>query len=458
MNKFSKVPPFSTILYWLKKKGRARQILSGGLATIVSTGGSLCIKLLSSAILSRLLLPEAFGLLSIVSLVLTAMTMLSDVGISTAIVRSKYFNNPRFLNTAWTMSILRGFGLWIVLCLLSTPIAYLYSTPELASMLCVAGVIFPIAGATSTKVAVKRREIELSKLAVIEIACQLFSLVVTIVAALTLRSAWAFIIGWIAGDSARVILGHSQLQGFRNKVEFDQTFAKQLFHFGIWIFLATSAGFLAFHGEKLVLSGALETSDFGLYSIASNFAAIPVNLSETLFYSLLFPIYSQLNSIDNAVDARRARQLRNSLTLVLIFMSLGMAIFAIPVINILLDPKFAAAGPLATLILLCSIPRIIIRGAAFVMLARGDSRAYAVWIMSVGLSQLAICYPAANSYGVSGAVVAQAASYVVSYPVFAFYCRKCVKWDPLFDLPLLVGAGLMILLGLHLLNIDQITT
>ena len=64
-------------------------------------------------ILTRILFPEAFGLMALVTVVLVASANFSDVGITPAILKDKRGHDPVFLNTAWTIQIGRG----VILCL-----------------------------------------------------------------------------------------------------------------------------------------------------------------------------------------------------------------------------------------------------------------------------------------------------------------------------------------------------
>ena len=57
------------------------------------------------------MLPEAFGIMALVNVLIQGLTMFSDVGIEPAIVQHRRGDEPRFYNTAWTVQILRGFVL-----------------------------------------------------------------------------------------------------------------------------------------------------------------------------------------------------------------------------------------------------------------------------------------------------------------------------------------------------------
>ena len=85
--------------------------------TTVSYGIVQVIRLLSNVILARLLAPPLFGLMLIVNTIRTGVELLSDVGINQNIVSHKEGASPDFVDTAWTLQMLRGLFLGAVFLL-----------------------------------------------------------------------------------------------------------------------------------------------------------------------------------------------------------------------------------------------------------------------------------------------------------------------------------------------------
>src|SRR6056297_1850851 len=91
---------------------RARA-MRGSMLTIVSFGGQNVLRLGSNLVLTRILFPEAFGLMALVQVFIVGLQMFSDVGIQTSVIRSKRGDDPASLHTAWTFQVLRGVLLWL---------------------------------------------------------------------------------------------------------------------------------------------------------------------------------------------------------------------------------------------------------------------------------------------------------------------------------------------------------
>src|SRR4051794_20999694 len=80
--------------------------------TVAGFGSSQVIRFGSSIILARLLTTSDFALAGIVGIVMGMLQQFSDIGLGPAIIQSRRGDDPRFLNTAWTMAAVRGVFLW----------------------------------------------------------------------------------------------------------------------------------------------------------------------------------------------------------------------------------------------------------------------------------------------------------------------------------------------------------
>src|SRR5688572_1219523 len=75
---------------------------------------ALVIRLAGNLLLARIMLPEAFGVMAVVMTVVLALMLLSDIGSGTVVVQSERGSDEAFLNTAWTVQVIRGFGIWVL--------------------------------------------------------------------------------------------------------------------------------------------------------------------------------------------------------------------------------------------------------------------------------------------------------------------------------------------------------
>ena len=279
--------------------GLKARALRGSAWTTVGFGTSQVIRLLSNLLLTRLLFPEAFGLMAIIQVFMQGLAMFSDVGIGPSIIQNRRGDDPAFLNTAWTLQVIRGFGLFAFTCLISVPVAYFYHEPSLMTLMPVAGLSAVIAGFNPTKLITANRKLFLGRITVIDIAAQIISVATLVVLAWSLNSVWALVLGGLVGGIAKLFFVHKFISGIKNKFCWDSDSLRSMVHFGKWIFLSSILGFFVQQGDKLVLATFMSTAELGIYSIAFFLASAPLALNQKLNHLIFFPIYSELKDLSS---------------------------------------------------------------------------------------------------------------------------------------------------------------
>ncbi len=159
------------------------RVVGGSFWTVMRFGMTNLIRLVTNIILTRMLLPEAFGLMALVSALMTGLGMFSDMGLAASIVQNKRGDEKSFLDTAWTLQILRGFVLWGFAALFSEAMALGYGMAELGPLILVGGLTTVIAGFNSMALHRMRRHLEIRKLAAIDISGQSLAGIATIACA-----------------------------------------------------------------------------------------------------------------------------------------------------------------------------------------------------------------------------------------------------------------------------------
>src|SRR6056297_1121936 len=220
---------------------------------VVSFGGTNFLRLASNLILTRLLFPEAFGLMAMVQVVMAGLEMISDTGVRTSIVQNRRGDEPSFLNTAWSIQIARGVLLWLIVLLISNPVAQFYEQPMLAQLLPIAGMVAILKGFESTKLATANRKLVMGRMTMLELGSQMFGILMMVVLAISTQSVWALVVGGLFGATLRMILSHTYLPGPNNRLQWDMTAFHEIFHFGKYIFVASLAGFLVIHADRVIL-------------------------------------------------------------------------------------------------------------------------------------------------------------------------------------------------------------
>jgi O-antigen/teichoic acid export membrane protein len=264
--------------------------------TLVGYGGSQALRLLNNLIMWRLLFPEAFGLMALVNVFFTGIYLFSDVGIGPSIVQHDRGDDPTYLNTAWTIQVIREFLVCSSAMLLAGPMAAFYNQPQLSTLIRAAALAALISGFNSTRLFTQTRRISLGRLTALDFASQTAGLVTMIVWAWFHRSIWALIVGSVASNAVRLVLSHTFLPGIRNRFRWDPASVRTLLRFGRWIFVSTMLTFMVMQSDRLVFGKVIPIGMLGVYSIASTWAGMAGTIVNRILNSVLFPLLSRLHS------------------------------------------------------------------------------------------------------------------------------------------------------------------
>jgi O-antigen/teichoic acid export membrane protein len=207
--------------------------------TILSHGGGQIVRLASNLIVTRLLFAEYFGLMALVNVFLLGLELFSDIGIGPALVQSKR-DDPDFVNTVWTLQVVRGLALCSIAMFLAVPFADFYEQPVLVSLIRVTALSAVIQGFASPAIFTQMRELRLKRPEILQFGTQVVGAVVTVAVAGVTRSIWSLVVGGIVSSMLRTVLSHVWLPGIRSRFRFDREAARYVRSFGSWIFSARS--------------------------------------------------------------------------------------------------------------------------------------------------------------------------------------------------------------------------
>ncbi len=421
------------LLGYLKGDGmRARAIRSSGF-TFLKLGGHNILRLASNLILTRLLFPEAFGIMALVQVVLSGVTMFSDFGIRGSIIQDKRGTDPNFLNTAWTVQIVRGLLLGLIVLFAARAISEFYETPLLRELLLVSAAVPVIQGFASTRLASASRELYIGRMVGLQLGAQFVAIIVTIFLAWWLETVWALVFGALVGPALVTILSHVVIPGIRNRPRFDIDALKRLFAFGKYIYLGTIAGFFVNQGDKVVLGKFISLGELAIYNIALFLASVPILLGQSLLGSVVFPLYARRPPWESRENRRKIQRSRFFMTGVLLSGLLVLALIGEVLVTVLFDERYHGAGPLVIVIALSAMPRIILQSYPTLPLAYGHSGRFASLNIALAVSQLALVFLGAKFAGVIGAAVAPALSYLLYYPFLVVMVRRYQGWDVAHD-------------------------
>ena len=422
---------------------RARAIRAS-LMSIVSIGGSQVIRLASNLVLTRLLFPEAFGIMAIASVVVGGVQLFSDVGLRQSVVQSDRNKDPDFLDTVWTVQAIRGGILFAALVLLAYPVSVFYDEPLLAAIIPVSALGVLISGLSSVRVMTLSRELVLGRVTMIGLGSYVASSLVTILLAWWTQSIWALPIGGLTAPLLTTIATHTLLPGRADRLRLDPAAVRELFGFGKYILLSTLAAFFITQADRAILGKFVALEELAFYNIAFFLATAPIMIGNALAGYTVFPLYAQRPPKESAANARNLEKARASVTAVLIF---GTAIFALLgpwLVGILYDPRYQSAGPIVTLIAMASLPSLITITHGQEILAAGRSGRFAILVISKAIVRVAVLAALVPTAGTVGAAIALFVAELLYYPIMVALVRPFGTWSPRHDALAMLASALVV--------------
>ncbi|MDP5305990.1 oligosaccharide flippase family protein [Paracoccus spongiarum] len=401
------------------------------------------IRLASNLILTRLLFPDAFGLMALVTMFVLGVVMMTDVGLTPSIMQSKRGDDPKFLNTAWSVKMMLHGFYFVVICLLAWPAAQFYDAPQLVQLMPAVGASLLIGGLVSPNIEHAMRHIRLGMVTKIDLASQAASVAAMVLFALATRSIWALVFGQFVAAGVKAALTRHYLPGPATRFEMDRDALHELIHFGKWITLSSACGFVLSQGDKAVLGKYLSLEQLGVYNIGFFLASFPMALAENITGRTIIPVYRDSPPQESAQNFATVRRMRMGLSAIVMSMIAVMALGGPWIIDLLYDIRYQGAGPIVALIACAQVPVVLGMTYPQAALAAGDSRSPSLLTMLRAGVQIAAFLIGAEMGGLAGAIIGQM---LAGWVLHLFIIRLAIRhrvWDPLHD-ALFAAVGLLV--------------
>ncbi|MHC8308084.1 oligosaccharide flippase family protein [Pseudomonas sp. GT1P32] len=334
---------------------RKRAIFAGAwnLGALVT---SQAVRLGGNLIMARLLMPEMFGIMIIATTVSVVIHLLSDVGLRQNIIQSPRGDDPVFLNTVWTVQIVRGFILFASTLLIAgfawfaqvinlwSP-GSTYAAPELPLVLAITGLSALIYGFQSTKVDVAVRAFQQKKVVLAEFASQISGLLVMLLIGYFTRSIWSLVGAGLVSALVGLLLGHFWFKGPHNRLQWDRSALQELVVFGRWILLSSAVGVLAMNGDRIWFGGSMSAAELGVYSIAVLILGAITLGAQRLVGAVALPAFSEASRSNDTVRLRALYdRFRLIIDIALLFITGLLWVISPLIIHWLYDERYAEAG------------------------------------------------------------------------------------------------------------------
>jgi len=261
--------------------------------------GELAVKLIApitNMILARLLLPEVFGIVATISVVISLSELLADSGFAKAIIQRDFLNPEEFnksASTAFWTTISMSFVLFIVILIFNEQIAALVGSPGYGTALSIASIQIPIHAISSIHLAILKRNFKFQKIFWVRLVSALIPITISTTLALLNFSYWSLIISSVVSVLIQTIL-IIILTKWMPKFFFGFSHLKQMFAFSFLTLIEALLVWLNSSLDIFVIVYIFDSSLTGMFRLASTTTHSFLNIVTAVFIPVLFSSLSRL--------------------------------------------------------------------------------------------------------------------------------------------------------------------
>ncbi len=433
-----------------------KRVLQSAAWTLLGFSGAQVLRLAANLIMTRMLDPSMFGVMAIVTTIMVGVSLFTDLGFRENIIQSKRGDEPDFLNTVWTLQVLRGLLLWGLSILagiaiwLAQNLAFVqshsaYADPRLPWVIPFTSISLVFMAFEPTWTTTSIRKLEQAKLTMIELGSQLGGLLLGLGWIVVDKSIWALAFISVGASVVRIVMVYRLMDGPRNHWHLEPQAIHEVLHFGKWLFLTSITGFLFMNGDRLLLGGLVSAHELGIYTVAYFMMNALGEVARKLYSNVAFPAISE--TIRHAPDTtyRVYYKFRSIFDSVLLLATGMLYESSSLLINFLYDSRYVAAGHMLKILSLSVIGlRYSIVDQCLIAFGKPKLLLYLIILRTI---TLLTCIPwAYHVYGMDGVLWAIVVSNIVSVPLALLYMRQfglfSLRYEMLTLAPLPIGMAI----------------
>jgi O-antigen/teichoic acid export membrane protein len=372
--------------------------------------------------LARFLLPTDFGLVAVALTLVQIVEAVLEIPVGQVLVRSEAITRD-LLDTAFTISLLRGLLLAAAVGICAEPFSFFYHDSRLVWLLLVLS-IAPVARGLASPAMVRfAKKIDFRRDLIIEFSAKIVAMACSVTLAVTTRSYWAIAAGTVAGPLAMMSLSYAFAP---HRPRLTLSHWSSFAHFVGWSTASQLVTALNWQIDRLLLGRFVSKTELGAFSLAGDLAAIPEQaLVSPISRSLLAAFAAVGQERDRLADAY-SRAATAMLTIGLPVM-LGLSLLAEPAVRLALGPKWQMSVPMLQWLALTLIAPLFTSPLKSLAMAVGRTDVF----LRRNVLELSLTVPVVAAgaywYGVGGVIAARMAISVVMALVATLLVRQLIQ-------------------------------
>ncbi len=372
-------------------------------------------------VIARFLGPEYVGMLGIAMLVLAILNTFTQVGFAAALIQKKD-DIKTYLDTAWSLGIIRAGLIITILYFLAPYAAVFFKEPRIINIIRVISLTVLLDALNNIGVTYFRKELDFKKHFFFRSSATLVDTVVAISFAVVYRNVWALVAGKLTASCVKLAISYL-IHPYRPRFTMDTKKALELWKFSKHILGSSILRFFILQGDDIVLAKMLGTPVLGLYRYAYRISNMVATEISDMIAQVAFSAYSKLQ--DNKEKLRVGYFKTIQVVSLIVFpIAGGIIILAYELIYVVLGDQWLPMEQAMQILCVLGLLKCFQRAPAFKAVGRPDVITKLSIIRFVVLA--ITIYPLTKTLGMAGTSLSVLISCLSSQP-FAFrYLQKLI--------------------------------
>ena len=381
------------------------RVLSAGLILMAGMAVAKLLDLVGMLLVARMVSPEGFGIVATCLITYQFVAVITQMNTSDALIQRETLEE-RDLDRAFSLNMVRGLIIYIVLLISSLPISWMIDNPDVIPVLSVMGLGQVLFGLRNPKLVEFKRKVRPLRPALTELIGKTVGFIALAIVAYVTQSYWAIVVGMVFGQLVSVVISYL-FAPYRPRLEFRGI--GWLLSFSIWFNLNSIANAINAQFDRFYTGYALDEVALGIYTLATS-------IGTQLIWALAAPLMNALFA-GLALVKSEPEKLKNAYLLgqQVIFISMipigvGLALIAKPLTLFLLGEEWLAVAPVIAIIAPATALFMLAVGPHSLALAKGRPdkvfwRTAALVLLTIPATIFAI-----TNFGMTGAAWVRALS------------------------------------------------
>lgn len=346
--------------------------------TSISKFSAIGIRFISGIVLARLLKPEDYGCIGMLSIFMVVARSFVDCGFASALIQKKRPTQEDY-STIFFFNLSMSSLMYAILFLCAPAIARFYNISLLSSVLRVQGLILIIDALSSIHINQMKKTFRFKKLTIVDLVTSVTSLVICIFMAYKGFGVWALVTMNLTVAIIPTVIFWMTNKWFPLLV-FSLDSFKELFKFGSFMFLSHLVNQIGAKISQLLIGKIYSPAVLGYYSKASSTEHLASHSISSVLTQITYPLYAEVQDDKNRLGNMIKRLTQTIAYITFPLMSL-LIIIAKPVFLLLYSAKWLPSVPYFQVLCICGISSCLQSVNTQSIAAIGKSRAMFGWTL-----------------------------------------------------------------------------